>query len=174
MVLIEGFIAGDNVRLMGTQIMLRPLIMSDESLYLEQFSLNVQSILRVASLEQEQIYFRERIAKQEQGLTYFFGILEKETNNLCGALEIRNPQEHRGQLYCWLNELYWGKGYLQEAIALASEYYFGKTKEKFITAFVDESNKRSYWALKKAGFADLSKIPGAHGMQYELVLRNKL
>ncbi len=173
MVMSEGFVEGKKNGMRGAHIILRPLTNADEPLYLAQFSSLVQATLQVASLNQEQIYFRERIAKQHEGKTFFYGIFDAQSNVLCGALEIRDKHEHRGQLYCWLNEAWWGKGYMQEAIALGAADYFAHTKERFITAFVDESNKRSYWALKRAGFADLCRSEGPHGKQYELVYRNK-
>ena len=134
----------------------------------------VRSILHVQSIEQEQAYFHERILKQQSGKTFFYGIFDKNTQVLCGAIEIRDPLEHRGQLYCWLNEAWWAKGYIQEAIVLLSHYYFAQTKATYITAFVDATNQRSYWALKRVGFADSAKSEGPHGNQYELLLRNTL
>lgn len=169
----EGYREGNFSVVHGTQVDLRPLTLSEETEYLNQFSQIVRSILYVPSIMQEQLYFRERIIKQQEGKTFFYGIFDKKTNTLCGAIEIRDPLEHRGQLYCWLNEVWWGKGYMQEAINLFSTFYFSKTQKKYITAHVDVTNQRSYWALKRAGFADLAKIEGPHGKQYELLLRNK-
>lgn len=167
---IKGNVVTRSKLLIGRNIFLRLLEESDKLFYMQQFSELVRSLLHVESIQQEEAYFQEHIFFNK---SYFWGIFDLTTNNLCGAIEIRDPGQHRGQLYCWLNEAWWQKGYIQEAIVLAAEEYWNKTNVRFITALVDESNKRSYWSLKKAGFVDVAKIKGPYGKQYELILRNK-
>lgn len=131
----------------------------------------IQETLHVSSAAAERIYIKERIAHHADGRTFLFGIFLNDA--LIGALEIRDASTSRGQLYCWLNESFWGNGYFQKALSLAAAFYFDHTNERYITAHVNCDNLRSYRALKKAGFADAGYVMGPHGKQYELLFRRK-
>lgn len=141
--------------------------------YLSSFSRAVQSIVGVSDSFQEQDYLKERIEKQQIGKTFFYCILDPEKKQCIGAIEIRDKQEYPGQLYCWLNEQYWGTGVFAYAMRAAAQDYFSHTDEPFFTAHVNKNNKRSYRALKKCGFADTGIYNGPWGKQYQLMLRNK-
>lgn len=137
--------------------------------YLVMFSLTVQKILGVSSIDTEKKYLQEQLLNQSQNKTIFFCIFELQTHSLIGALEIRSKQ-HRGQLCTWLHENYWGKGYFKEAFILAKTYYFTRNpKEKSITARVDVSNIRSYNALKNLGCTVERISAGPRGDQYEMI-----
>ena len=85
-----------------------------------------------------------------------------------GALSIR-PSHFRSQLYAWLNELFWGYGYYQEALTLASQAYFeAMAHAEHYSALVDASNKSSYYALKKNGFQERGLIRGPRELQYDM------
>ena len=163
------------------EVTIRSLMESDLDEYERIFTPLVQEVLHVSSAQAERIYIKERI----DGTTFLFGVfcvlrqaqdesVERSENILIGALEIRNPSTSRGQLYCWLNEQFWGNGYFQKALHLAASFYFNHTHERYITAHVDCANLRSYRALKKAGFADAGYVMGPHGRQYELIYRRKI
>lgn len=149
------------------------LLSSDQiQAYLAMFSPIVQSLVHVSSLSAEQAYLLYRIG-QRTFCPFFYTIIESFSGQLIGALDIRDPLTSVGQLYCWLNEQFWGKGYMQQAIALAAYNYFTQTHEPYFNAHVDVINLRSYFALKKAGFADYGFHDGPRGKQYNLILRNK-
>lgn len=137
--------------------------------YLTLFSSTVQLLLHVVSLEQEYAYLCDLGEKNN----WFYSIFCNKSKNLIGAIVIREQNKLRGQLYCWINEQYWGRGHCQEALLLLSREYFLKTGNLFFTAHVDIINKRSYYALKKCGFADFGLINGSHGKQYILIMRKK-
>jgi RimJ/RimL family protein N-acetyltransferase len=143
----------------------------DVEAYLTVFSPEIRAALGVTSVEVERIYIYEELAKQEQGRTFFFGIVDSATKVIVGAIEIRNKIEHAGQLYCWLHERYWGTGVFQDALSIATYWYFLYTQESYITARVNVSNKRSYRALKKCGFIDSGIIQSRVSLQYEMVFR---
>jgi len=148
----------------------------DESLfekYIAAFSPRVRRMLHVKHTTTELEYLKERLQKQKEGKTIFFCIFDQETERLIGALEIRGQQETASQLYSWVHEDFWSTGRYQEALRLAAQEYFRKTKEQFFYAHVDATNKRSYFALKKNGFADIGTRSGPWGRQYQLVLRKK-
>lgn len=152
-------------------VTIRSLADGDLDEYERLFTPLVQTALHVSSAATERIYIQERIAHHANGTTFLFGILLDDA--LIGALEIRDASTSRGQLYCWLNESFWGNGYFQKALALAASCYFNHTHDLYITAHVDCDNIRSYRALKKVGFADAGFIHGPHGKQFELLLRRK-
>lgn len=132
------------------------------------FSQVVRAALHVFSVDSEIAYVRSSL--QIVGML-FYGIFCSGV--LVGAIQIRDHQSHASQLYGWLNENYWGCGYYQEALQLVSRYYFETTAYHLLRAHVDVSNKRSYHALKKCGFADCGWYDGPAGKQYVLVLRNR-
>lgn len=140
--------------------------------YVAQFSEVVRRPLHVKSLDAEREYLQGALRRQLSGLTFFYLIIENKSDQVIGAVEIRAPEQFRGQLYTWLNEQYWGSGIFQYALREAASDYFSKTRAHFFDATVDVDNVRSYRALKKASFADLGIQQGAWGKQYVMVLRN--
>jgi RimJ/RimL family protein N-acetyltransferase len=157
----------------GTLVTLQTLQEQHFNDYLTMFSPTIRHMLHVPALENELNYLRDRLEKQQQNATHFFCIFDNELSKLVGALEIRDSEQHRGQLYCWVHEQFWGKGHYQEALALAAHAYFALTPHQFFTARVDVTNTRSYYALRKSGFAQAGICQGPYGKQYELVLRRK-
>lgn len=137
--------------------------------YLQMFSQPVQEILHVRSVASEQQYLLTHLA--DPGDSVFYMVMLDD--RCIGALAIRDKKRFPGQLYSWLHHDFWGKGYCQQALALALDRYFEKTGESYCTAHVDCTNLRSYKALKKAGFADLAIIRGPYGKQFELVFRKR-
>ncbi len=150
------------------KIFLKPLSREDIPACMQQFSPAVQQALHVQSSAAEQEYL-ERLA----GLPFTWVV--KTDDTIVGLIAVRDRANHKnqGQLYSWINENYWGMGAYQSALAQASENYFEQTNDLYYTAHVDVDNIRSYKALKKAGFADYAISEGAHGKQFELILRNK-
>lgn len=152
---------------------LKPLSHEDIFACIAQFSPMVQHALHVESAQAEQDYLEALVAQQKISNTYAWVIVFGST--IVGLVVIRDRITHanQGQLYSWLNESYWGRRIYQSALEQASESYFAQTGDVFYTAHVDCDNMRSYKALKKAGFADYALSDGAHGKQFELILRNK-
>ncbi len=157
--------------IVGKLVILRLLQEEYIDAYLEKFSQAIRLVLHVRTLDSERTYLHARLAKQQEGKIVFYCIFDAGTDCIIGAIEIRDPQEHRGQLYCWINEKYWGTGRFQEAMKLAAEEYFSCSDGVSFNALVDVTNQRSYHALKKAGFANSGMVDGPRGKQYELVLR---
>lgn len=154
----------------GVHVVLRKLQEQDVPEYLSRLSLTIQQLLHISSLESERAYIENRM---QQTASCMYAIRENLSGNLIGGLEIRPRPPFFGQLYVWINEQFWGTGYFQEAIMLSAAAYFQNTDDYFFTAHVDWANKRSYYALKKAGFADSGIGNGAHGKQYLLIYRRR-
>lgn len=105
-------------------------------------------VIRVIKLELEKI---------REGKTLYYIIFDNKDNKLIGYIEIRekNPDDP-GQFGTWINENYWGGSRVQEAAKLIADTYFRlhPDRNSFI-AHVKLWNKRSYHALKKAGFKEV-------------------
>ncbi len=153
--------------LRGDTVILRLLEQNHLARYCAQLSPSVCAALHMSDIASEYTYLCERLNTQP----FLYSIFDKRDDHLIGGLEIRSSDISRGQLYCWLNETYWGSGRFREALALASGEYFKHSNEPFFTAHVDVCNKRSYWALKKCGFADIGMGDGPYGKQYKLIKR---
>ena len=139
--------------------------------YLSHFSLVVQQSLRVHSIESEKQYIEHQLWAQSRGYTHFYCLIERAAQQVIGAIEIRNPIQFPGQLYCWLHESYWGKGYLREAMPTVADDYFEKTHNSSFNAHVHHDNQRSYYALKKCGFIDDGMYDGPWGLQYNMIYK---
>jgi len=157
----------------GQLVTLRLLHKDHFADYVQMFSPTVRHVLHVPGVENELAYLHERLSKVRQGTTLFYCVFDNQGDKLIGAIEIRDQVEHQGQLYCWLNEQFWGNGRYQEALSLAAQTYFDTTQEHFFTARIDVSNQRSYHALRKCGFAQDGLHNGPYGRQYKLILRKK-
>lgn len=125
----------------------------------------------VSSVESERNYINDRLVQLRKQDVFFYCIFDNTDNCLIGAIEIRDQQQCAGQLYSWLNERYWGGGRYQESLDLITKVYFKHANVSYYTARVDVKNKRSYYALKKYGFADAGLFQGPHGKQYDLIVR---
>jgi RimJ/RimL family protein N-acetyltransferase len=154
------------------RIIVRPLVHDDVEHYLDMFSPVVREILHVSCVEIERAYLLERL--QQVDAISFYAIISQNKDHLIGAIDIRNPDAYRGQLYCWIHESYWGTGIFHDAMRLATSDYFKRVNARYFNALVDVHNIRSYCALKKFGFADSGYMHGAYGRQYELILREKM
>lgn len=153
--------------LVGPRVKLRPLEPSIFEKYLASFSYIVRSYLG-ADLESERIYLETHYHQMLQGETFFFVILCKEKNIVIGAIEVRH-ESYRGQLYYWLNERFWSRGFLQEALKILLKYYHAQTGKKSVTAFVDVSNILSIRALERFGFHKEGTLKGARDTQIAMI-----
>ena len=158
------------VPIIGSYLVLDQLQEIYISAYLDAFVEQVRARLHVPDVAAEHDYLLQRLPLITLQQTFFFVLLHSISRTCIGAIEIRG-EEHPGQLYCWLHPDFWGKNYFQEAIQLAAHLYFSVTGALYFTARVDSDNVRSYYALKKTGFADYRLVDGAYGRQYELILR---
>ncbi len=154
---------------LGEHVFLEHLTKEHIPEYLHTFSPTIQAILRVNTIRSERSYLEERCQCED---LFFYVIKDSETENLIGAIEIRSAA-FRSQLYYWLNEHWWGRGYFQEALTLALSLYFSQTGEQTVTARIDCDNIRSLRALQKADFHSYGVVEGPRGKQFELILCKK-
>lgn len=93
--------------------------------------------------------------KERQGKMISYCIFDNKDNKFIGwtAVRDKNPADP-GQFSFWINEKYWGGGRAVEAAKLLAKVYFRMKSENSFTAQARLWNKRSYYALKKAGFKE--------------------
>ena len=77
------------------------------------------SCLGVLSRHAEKEYVLAHIAKMAFGQTWFYAIFGTLSDELIGAIEIKNRSQFPGQLHCWLHEAFWGQGLFEQALLLA-------------------------------------------------------
>lgn len=153
----------------GTKVILEPLRYEHITAYLKAFVPVIRSILSVPSLDHEYCYLMQRLQAQYDKNNFFYCVFNRQTNALIGCVEIRDAHFFAGQLYTWLHPAYWSANYFQEAMQYAARDYFMRTHATMITAHVAVTNRRSWRALVKAGFAHYQRI----GHYYCLVLPNR-
>ena len=108
-------------------------------------------------------FLKQDLERQESGDILAYAIYDNKDNRFIGAIEIRekNTEEYEthGQFGVWTNEAYWGGGRVQEATKLIAQAYFRLHPDvKSFNAHVRIWNKRSYFALKKAGFKEIGYV----------------
>ena len=85
-----------------------------------------------------------------------WAVILKDTKQLIGSVGIiPDPKRENLQvrmLGYWLDESYWGKGYMTEAVQGVLNYGFEELRLSLITATCYPHNKRSQKVLKKNGF----------------------
>jgi RimJ/RimL family protein N-acetyltransferase len=142
----------------GSIITLRTMKESYFVDYHNMFSLDVRRNLEYPeeiSLDFTVSQLRAEMKAHQERRMLLYCIFDNAENKLIGALEIREKNDRDpGQLGCWINEKYWGKGRFQEALDLISKTYFALTNAPDYIAHVRLWNKRSYNALKKYGLKD--------------------
>lgn len=153
--------------LRGNRVHLIKLAYESIDSYLQNFSKKIQSLLHVQDPQSERCYLNARI---EQNVKFFYVIQCNEQT--IGAIEIRDPG-HTSQLYCWVNEQFWGTGCFQEAMGLVLREYKKQIDEEIISACIDEKNGRSVHALEKVGFKKIRARSGPFGKQIVLHLHMK-
>lgn len=122
-------------------------------------------------------YLKLEMEKCREGKQLMYCIFDNKDNKLIGSIEIRekNPDDP-GQFTWMLNEHYRGGGRAMEACKLIADAYFKLHLDRdSFSAHVKLWNKRSYYALKKAGFKEIGYfyedgVPTRHVMEY---YRNK-
>jgi len=141
--------------------------------YITMFSSKVRRILHVTDEGCERQFLYYRLMQHDRREVFFFCMFDNASQKLIGSIELRSPNDSRGQLGVWLNEAFWGGGRFLEALTLIVEAYFERSGIDVVTAHVDTSNIRSYKALKKFGFIDVATIDGPYGKQYALAYKRR-
>lgn len=136
--------------LIGELVTLRALRKDFFAAYARVFSATIQQVLHVSGVAGELDYLQNQLTQQCMGNSLFYCMFANHDDVLIGAIAIRDMQYGTGgNLYNWVNESYWGRGYYQEALRLMVVHYFACTENRYFQAYVDVTNKRSYCALKK-------------------------
>ena len=121
------------------------------------------------SLGYTMAYLRSEMKKTERGEQLLYMIFDNKDNTLIGGVEIREDNDlDPGNLGCWVNENYWGKGRFQEALKLINEEYFRlRPDRKEYIVFIRKWNKRSFHAFKKFGYEEVTRAAVKMGPMFK-------
>ena len=100
----------------------------------------------------EQLEWYAELEHTQTGI--WWAVILAETGEFCGAIGYNNrSREHKkAELGFWLLPVFWGKGYVQEALKPVLEYGFDKLDLHRIEAFVETENISSQKTLQKCHF----------------------
>jgi ribosomal-protein-alanine N-acetyltransferase len=145
------FVCDGNIpQLEGERIQLRRMRSEDAPSLLECWSRNeVREHSGIPELDSlahavEMIHFLNALSKTEDGLRW--GIVNKRNSEWMGSCGFNAWQlegAYRGEIGCELSSLYWGQGYMTEAIILLLHYGFQEMGLHRIEALVDPRNERA-------------------------------
>lgn len=140
--------------LKGTRITLRPLKLSDASIFVRWLKdKEVTKFLTWHSsvaLEAEKKWIKTQLKKVDE----IFWAIENEENKLVGNCAIRlKPHDKVANLGIIIGEKEeWGKGYAGEVIELIGNFVFKKLKYQRLELSLDMENKKAFKAYRKSGF----------------------
>jgi ribosomal-protein-alanine N-acetyltransferase len=145
------FICGGNIpQLEGNRIQLRRMQAEDSRSLFECWSKQeVREYSGIPELESidaatEMIQFLNALSETEDGVRW--GIVNKQNREWIGSCGFNTWQlegAYRGEIGCELSSLYWGQGYMGEAIELLLQYGFQEMGLHRIEALVDTRNERA-------------------------------
>lgn len=143
--------------LIGSRIRLRPLGPEDApqaatllgEVEVRRF-LNQREAPDVATLRE---LYRESERLLERGEAFYLAIEPLAGGPLVGTMGIRFPRHPRlANLGYWLGHPWWGRGWMSEAVVLASEFCFRRCFAARVDASVRVGNLGSRKVLERAGF----------------------
>jgi RimJ/RimL family protein N-acetyltransferase len=155
--------------LRGTVVILRRLSHEHIAAYRAAFSPIIQQTVH-ATIDGELAFLQMHMVTTFNNFCY--GIFNDAGIFLGAIILHRHGTEYL--LYGWIEEQFWGKQLYQDAVRTVAAYFFTQNLSPVLYAYVDCTNKRGYYALKKCGFADIALHNGPYGKQYVLLLRNRL
>lgn len=107
-----------------------------------------------SSLEatREQLAWYAELERTRSGI--WWAIISDEDDIFCGAIGYHNisPIHKKAELGFWLLPEFWGKGFIQEAMAPVLDYAFQDLRLHRVEAFVETENISSQNTLKKCHF----------------------
>lgn len=105
-----------------------------------------------------------KVRKEHEKLSpEHFGIYLRDDAKLIGAVSIDSGvKEGIWTLGYFLSQLYWGKGYVFEAVEPLITYARDHLNATGIEATVDQENQRSTTVLKKLGFKHRAAVDGKY------------
>ncbi len=119
------------------------------------------------SLKDAQTFIRKTQYKLRKKSSYSFFIVNNKDKQLIGGIGFRydDKKNRNGELGCWINKSFWGRGYAKEATDLILDFVFKKLKAHRVYAFVLHPNKASMRVLEKCGFKH-------EGIQRQTILKD--
>lgn len=100
----------------------------------------------------EWINISQAAARNNTG--YHFGIEQISEHGIIGVIGLTNlnKNDKNAETGYWLAQLYWGRGFIPEAVTLILGFAFDTLKLHRVYAVTHSGNSRSIRVLEKAGF----------------------
>jgi RimJ/RimL family protein N-acetyltransferase len=118
-------------------------------------------------MEEEEEFIRQSWQQAENGVGYFFAIVEKVSNEMVGSvtLSLINSINSSAELGIWISEESQRLGFGEEAVRMVLNFGFEELKLNSIKASVIDFNDKSRSLFQKVGMKE-------SGKEREAIMRN--
>ncbi|MFI5171990.1 MAG: GNAT family N-acetyltransferase [Chitinophagales bacterium] len=112
------------------------------------------------NIEATKIHLDDIISKQTIGNFYSFVVIEKNSGNIIGSIQIKSLDWNipKGEIGYYIDEAYEGKGITTKAVAKIIEYGFQNLKLAKLFLRANSENKGSVKVAEKNGFEVEGKL----------------
>jgi len=142
-------------RFLTARLELRPPQMEDAPAVFENWAQDVAVTRNMTWLPHEeiqttQLVLRRMIDAWEQGTRFPYVILETQSQQLIGMIELR-PEEHQAEIGYVLARFCWGKGYMPEAARALVQWALSQPQVYRVYATTSVENLQSQRVMEKIG-----------------------
>lgn len=122
------------------------------------------TVSRTHTLEATREFIGERIKKRDDKVYLPYVIMDDESNAIIGFIDIKNIDWRvpKGELGCYLDEKYAGKGIAKKAFNLFIDYCFNELKFNKLFLRTHETNTPARKLAEQCGFEVEGKIRKDH------------
>ncbi|GAB4542602.1 MAG: GNAT family N-acetyltransferase [Anaerolineales bacterium] len=137
------------------RLTLRPPQMEDAPAIFERWAQDPEVTRNMTWLPHEdiqvtQLVLRRMIDAWSQGTRFPYVILETQTQQAVGMIELR-PEEHQAEIGYVLARAYWGKGYMPEAARALVQWALSQPQVYRVYATTAVENLQSQRVMEKIG-----------------------
>lgn len=122
------------------------------------------TVARTLTFETTQEYVKEIVTKAEQKTYFPFLIIDGSNGQLAGFIDIKNIDWRipRGELGCFMDEAYAGKGISAKALSIFTDHCFSEMGFNKLFLRTHESNASARRVAEKCGFEIEGMIRNDH------------
>lgn len=103
------------------------------------------------TLEETVAYLHDRVRAWTDGSAFTYALTLKDSGRLLGMIELRRDHGRLTLGYV-LAQMYWGKGYMTEAVQAATQWALAQPRVHRLGAICDAENVGSQRVLTRAGW----------------------
>ncbi|MDZ7795950.1 MAG: GNAT family N-acetyltransferase [Candidatus Marinimicrobia bacterium] len=117
-------------------------------------------------------FVRKAIRDLRNGSQYVFAVCNGSNDTFMGIIALTHidPRKKCAEVYYWLGQDFWHRGYMPEALNAVRDFAFNTLNLQHIRARVSSANFASIKLLKKSGFILERTLPEArykYGKSYD-------